>query len=73
MRRIKGMTEIKVSVEDINHLNALIDRDTPKPIIIKRIGESDYECCPICNRLAVANYYFCPNCGQRFDKENIAL
>ena len=77
MKRIKGMTEIKVSVEDINHLNGLIDRDEAMPILVKRYNyvsnEFANELCPKCKRLVVSSYSFCPGCGQRLDWENEEL
>ena len=73
MKRIKGMTEIKVSVDDINHLNELIDRDEPKPVIVKTYGDSVFICCPECERATSNDYKFCPRCGQRLDMENEAL
>ena len=73
MKRIKGMTEIKISVDDINHLNELIDRDEPKPIVIKTYSDSTFECCPKCGICVGKNYKFCSNCGQRLDTETEAL
>ena len=75
MKRIKAITEIKVSVDDINHLNALIDRDEPKPPVVKRYSADggEYTVCPVCARLVSDNYHFCSQCGQRIDRENVAI
>lgn len=75
MKRIKAITEIKVSVDDINHLNTLIDRDEPKSPVVKRYlaDGGEYTVCPICARLISDNYHFCSQCGQRIDRENVAI
>lgn len=73
MKRIKAMTEIKVSVDDINHLNSLIEKDYAKPLKVKRVDDRVTYWCPSCNRCVVDEWAFCPRCGQRLDTENEQL
>lgn len=62
---------VRLSLEEVNHINALIERDTAKAVVVDEHYNLEY--CPVCNRVILGNDLFCSKCGQRIDRENKAL
>ena len=71
MKAITGTLELRLSLEQVNHINALIERDTPKAVIKDKEYSLLY--CPTCNKIVYPHNAFCEKCGQRLDVENTAL
>lgn len=71
MNMIKGSLDIRLSLDEVNHVNTLIERDTAKAE--KADDKYDLTYCPVCNSVTINSYVFCPKCGQRLDHENKAL
>lgn len=72
MKKLKGETTIKLTVEEFNELNKLIDRNEPKAVV-KQYEDYDLYYCPICGHVVLNGDNFCRECGQRVDSENIAF
>ena len=71
MNMIKGSLDIRLSLDEVNHVNTLIERDTAKA---EKVDDKyDLTYCPVCNSVTINSYAFCPKCGQRLDHENKAL
>lgn len=73
MNKLKGSMDVRLSLEEVNHINELIERDTAKAMKVEKVGESTLEYCPTCNKLLMIGDCFCRMCGQRIDTENKAL
>ena len=79
MKRIVGNIDISLSFDEIVEINTLIDRDIAKPMEEVKYTlegeERSYYRCPICqdSLICIDSLHFCSKCGQRIDKENIAL
>lgn len=71
MNKIKGSMDIRLSLDEVNKVNELIERDTVKAE--KADGKYDLTYCPVCGSVTINSYVFCPKCGQRLDHENKAL
>ena len=71
MNKLKGSMDVKLPLEDVNQINELIERDTAKAV--KADDKYDLEYCPVCRKVIISTYKFCPYCGQRLDMENKAL
>lgn len=74
MEKIKGAITVELFLEEAEHINKLIDRDTAKPVKdggTDAFGDPRYEC-PACGNF-VHDELFCRNCGQRLDTTNVAL
>ena len=77
MKQLYGKVMIELNTDDIAEINELIIRDTALPVLKEEqelAGSYRYKC-PVCRRTIVNNDTdnFCRQCGQRLDKENIAL
>lgn len=72
---INPKVQFELRLSAVNQINELISRDEAKPAIKKTFTNSDIELlnCPVCEDLLMESNNFCPWCGQRIDKENIAL
>lgn len=73
MTQIRGSVDVRLSLDDVNKINELIERDTAKAIVQKKIGQTILECCPYCGKMQFSRVNFCSECGQRIDADNIAL
>ena len=73
MNLIRGMADIKLSVEQINELNELIVRDEALPVIPDKTEPEKWSFCPQCRRLLNHEDNFCRECGQRVDTDNYVL
>lgn len=71
MNLLKGTIDIRLTLDEVNHVNALIERDTARAIIADKQYDLCY--CPVCKKIPTSTYKFCPYCGQRLDMENKAL
>ena len=71
MNKVKGTMDVRLSLEEVNTINELIERDTARAEKVD--GKYDLAYCPICSSVTVNSYTFCPRCGQRLDHENRAL
>lgn len=71
MNKLKGSMDVRLSLEEVNHINELIERDTAKAV--KADDKYDLCYCPICNNIPLSSSKFCSRCGQRLDMENKAL
>lgn len=78
MEKLKVRKMVEMKQGDIDHINALLFRDTPLPMVehrLERLGTTIYEC-PTCGRPMGGvdhELTFCRRCGQRIDTYNIAL
>lgn len=77
MDKIRGALDVELTIEEVTYLNALIERDKEKAVVRKdwEIDDStytDYKC-PVCNTNTRSGDNFCSKCGQRIDRDNIAL
>lgn len=79
MEKLKAKASVELTLEQVNHINNLIERDKAKPIIEARLETLDekFYKCPTCGRptgyVKDNDNPFCKKCGQRLDYENIAL
>lgn len=71
MNKIKGSMDVRLSLDEVNHINSLIERDVAKAV--KKHDTYDITFCPVCDNVVISAYKFCPTCGQRLDADNIAL
>lgn len=69
-----GTINVKMTLEEANEYNELVKRNTAKAVK-KYVFDSGYTdfICPVCERITINDYEFCPRCGQRLDTSNIAL
>lgn len=78
MKPITATATVELTVEQVNHINELIARDTAQPIVekvLENFNKTIY-LCPTCGRaLGRIDHEdpFCRGCGQRLDTYNIAL
>lgn len=77
MKQITGTMSVPLTNEEVNEINALIARDEAKPIVVEHQSE-EYTLykCPACGGSLIGmtkRTHFCEKCGQRIDRENIAL
>ena len=82
MNKLKGTIDVRLSLDEVNEINELIDRNTAKAVKLHRyeVKMSDgteispTELCPTCGEITgYTKGTFCAMCGQRLDRENIAL
>lgn len=73
LKRINETMQVRMTLEEANEYNELVERNKAMPIRIKTIGESTFEVCPVCSRVIGKDMDFCGKCGQRIDKENTAF
>lgn len=73
MNIIRSMVDLKMSIEEINHINELITRDEALPVIPDKDDPNKWCYCPKCKALTKIGDNFCKHCGQRMDAENFAL
>lgn len=75
MEKIKATAYCTFKVDEINHLNELIERDKAKPLVEEQLVENGvvWKLCPSCRHIISSKCVFCEECGQRLDYENIAL
>ena len=71
LKKINETMQVRMTLEEANHINALLDRDKAKAIV--RDDKYDLTYCPSCNGVVFGDNTFCSKCGQRLDTENIAL
>lgn len=71
MKKLKGKTTVELTIDEVNAINELIERNEEKAIV--RDEKYDLEYCPVCNQSVFVHYKFCPHCGQRLDNKNFAL
>ena len=71
MNKVKGSMDVRLSLEEVNKINELIERDTAKAE--KADEKYDLTYCPVCNSVTINSHVFCPKCGQRLDHDNKAL
>lgn len=79
MKRMNPKMTIELTLDDVNHINELIERDKAKPCVehrLKTLDEIIYEC-PACEEALGINgasgIIFCRKCGQKVDTDNIGL
>lgn len=71
MNKVKGSMDVRLSLDDVNKINELIERDTAKAIVEDKKYDLCY--CPKCNKVLLPSDLFCHSCGQRLDRDNKAL
>lgn len=71
MNKIKGSMDVRLSLDEVNHINDLIVRDTAKAV--KADTNYDLTYCPVCGAVVIESELFCSKCGQRLDHDNKAL
>ncbi len=71
MNTLRGMTDVKLTIEQVNELNELIERATPLAVIADKEEPEKWGFCPKCRCLINRNSdNFCRKCGQKVDTEN---
>lgn len=70
MEKIRGVIDMKLSIEDVTILNALIEKDNAKAVIT---DGSAYSKCPECNAYISESDNYCSKCGQKVDTSTSAL
>lgn len=73
MKPIKGKMSIELTIEDVNYINSLIERDTPKPMKEYKGEGWSTPLCPRCEKVINTNMEYCWWCGQHIDLENYEL
>lgn len=78
MNKIKGSMTITLTAEEVVGINALLEKDMPKPLVEHEFSDGTTGLqCPVCGRFVTIvkgnEYHYCPGCGQHLDTENIAL
>lgn len=71
MKKLNPMTDLGICYEDVEKINALIERDTAKAIVEDDKYNICY--CPACKHVLLNGDVFCSRCGQRIDAENRSL
>lgn len=78
MDKLKGKITVELTIEQVNEINALIEKS--KPRALKRYIYSDpsitpTNLCPACEHTLILtdSESFCPHCGQALDKDNYEL
>lgn len=78
MNFIKGKITKEFTLEEVNALNDLIKRDTPRAIKAEEYTNNDgetktYYYCSVCDTFLGADKVklFCPGCGQKQDTQII--
>lgn len=78
MDKLKGKIAVELTIEQVNEINALIERN--KPRALKKYVYSDpslkpTSLCPACEHTLILtdSVSFCPRCGQALDKDNYEL
>ena len=71
MNKVKGSMDVRLSLEEVNRINELIERDTAKAVIADEKYDLTY--CPVCKAIPLSTDTFCRRCGQKLDQENKAL
>ena len=78
MDKLKGKITVELTIEQVNEINALIEKN--KPRALKKYVYSDTNLkstnlCPVCGRTLILldDDGFCPRCGQSLDKDNYEL
>ena len=69
MNKIKGAMDVRLTLDEVNEINSLIERNTAKAVR----ADDTLAYCPNCDKAILDLYIFCPRCGQRLDQENKAL
>lgn len=77
MEKLKGAITVELFLEEAEAINKLIEKDTAKAVIPDGKDAWDenelvYACPSCCNRVREGDY-FCRNCGQRLDLNNVAF
>lgn len=71
MNKVKGSMDVRLTLEEVNKINELIERDTAKAVIADEQYDLCY--CPKCRSVPLSQDIFCRKCGQKLDQENKAL
>ena len=71
--RINMMVEPSLTILEITKINALLERDEPKPAKVEKTGSGSIYYCPSCEKMIFSTDKFCSKCGQRIDEENTAI
>lgn len=77
MNKIKGSMTITLTAEEAVGINALLEKDMPKPLIEHEFNDGTTSTrCPRCGRFISqvnSEWKYCPVCGQAIDTETVAL
>ena len=71
MNKVKGTMDVRLTLEEVNTINDLIERDTAMAVVAD--DKYDIEYCPVCGGVVIRTDQFCDKCGQRLDQENKAI
>lgn len=78
MNKLKGTIDVRLTLEEINLLNDLIQRSNARPVKHHE-GETsngekyNYNTCPACDATVLVDDKFCRECGQAIDTENYEI
>lgn len=73
MKNLTATVNLNMTVEKLNELNKIIERDRAKPIRQEEYAAFLMDYCPVCGEALIREANFCHKCGQRVDRETIAL
>lgn len=73
MKNLTATVNLNMTVEKLNELNKIIERDRAKPIRQEAHAAFLMDYCPVCGEGLIREANFCHMCGQRVDRETIAL
>lgn len=67
MKPLNCRVNVNLSYAEVLTINALLDRNTPKPLkMIEGIKLSGS--CPECGQTLIVEVNYCSNCGQKIDR-----
>lgn len=73
MTPIKGDLDVRLTLAEVNTINALIAKDKARPARkVDREGYTSFYC-PVCDHYIGSDDCYCRTCGQHIDTENTAL
>ena len=80
MKQINETMQVRMTLDEANLVNELLKRNEPMAMKAEAYTNSDgetkdYHYCSVCGHfVGIENVHaFCPECGQRQDKQNTAL
>lgn len=74
LKRINDTMQVRMTLDEANYINELIERDTPKAMKEYTLSNnSKMALCPVCETVINRNFCYCQNCGQRVDIENFEI
>lgn len=75
MKKINGKLVVNLTIDDVNYINTLLERDNPKAMRKYETSEGTHilDMCSVCGAVLGKTDNYCNKCGQRVDHENYAF